>query len=442
MDAAGNAHVTGLTGSSNFPTTPGAFQTTFAGGSFDAFVTKLNFTGSALVYSTFFGGSGFDRGVGLAVDAAGNAYVTGLTDSSNLPTTAEAFQTTIGGSSDAFVTKLDPAGSVLAYSSYLGGSGQEDGLGIAVDTAGNAYVTGRTGSTNFPTTSRAFQTTSGGSDDAFVTKIAPTGSALVYSTYLGGSSFDRGFGIAVDAAGNAYVTGETLSSNFPITPGALQTTFAGVEDAFVTKLDPTGSRVVYSTYLGGSGYDLGAAVTVDALPNPSAYVTGLTGSADFPTTEGAFQITFGGGVDAFVAKITDIVLPPPPTVGKVTGGGAVRVTGGIGSFRFVVQRQAPDGSIHGALHYVNHASGTKVHGVTFDSLVITGDMATFCGTCTNNGVPCIFTANVTDGGEPGTNDSFTISVDGDSPEGGTLRSGSIQIHQQTQGQRDDSDVRR
>jgi len=222
----------------------------------------------------------------------------------------------------------------------------------------------------------------------------------------------------------------------------LQTTFAGVEDAFVTKLDPTGSRVVYSTYLGGSGYDLGAAVTVDALPNPSAYVTGLTGSADFPTTEGAFQITFGGGVDAFVAKITDVVLPPPPTVGKVTGGGAVRVTGGIGSFRFVVQRQAPDGSIHGALHYVNHASGTKVHGVTFDSLVITGDMATFCGTCTNNGVPCIFTANVTDGGEPGTNDSFTISVDGDSPEGGTLRSGSIQIHQQTQGQRDDSDVRR
>ena len=442
VDAAGNAHVTGLTGSSNFPTTPGAFQTTFAGGSFDAFVTKLNFTGSALVYSTFFGGSGFDRGVGLAVDAAGNAYVTGLTDSSNLPTTAEAFQTTIGGSSDAFITKLDPTGSRVVYSTYLGGSGQEEGLGIAVNTAGNAYVTGRTGSTNFPTTSRAFQTTSGGSDDAFVTKIAPTGSALVYSTYLGGSSFDRGFGIAVDAAGNAYVTGETLSSNFPITPGALQTTFAGVEDAFVTKLDPTGSRVVYSTYLGGSGYDLGAAVTVDALPNPSAYVTGLTGSADFPTTEGAFQITFGGGVDAFVAKITDVVLPPPPTVGKVTGGGAVRVTGGIGSFRFVVQRQAPDGSIHGALHYVNHASGTKVHGVTFDSLVITGDMATFCGTCTNNGVPCIFTANVTDGGEPGTNDSFTISVDGDSPEGGTLRSGSIQIHRHMQGQRDDSDVRR
>ena len=442
VDAAGNAYVTGLTGSSNFPTTPGAFQTTFAGGSFDAFVTKLNPTGSALVYSTFFGGGGFDRGFGIAVDAAGNAYVTGLTDSSNLPTTAEAFQTTIGGSSDAFITKLDPTGSRVVYSTYLGGSGQEEGLGIAVNTAGNAYVTGRTGSTNFPTTSRAFQTTISGSDDAFVTKIAPTGSALVYSTYLGGSAFDRGFGIAVDAAGNAYVTGETLSSDFPTTPEALQTTFAGVEDAFVTKLDRTGSRVVYSTYLGGSGYDLGAAVTVDALPNPNAYVTGLTGSADFPTTQGAFQITFGGGVDAFVAKITDIVPPPPPTVGKVTGGGAIHVTGGIGTFHFVVQRQTADGSIHGALHYVNHASGTKVHSVTFDSLVITGDMATFRGTCTNNGVPCIFTANVTDGGGPGTNDSFTISVDADPPEGGTLRSGSIQIHRHMQGQRDDSDVRR
>ena len=442
VDAAGNAYVTGLTGSTNFPTTPGAFQTTFAGGSFDAFVTKLNPTGSALVYSTFFGGCGFDRGFGIAVDAAGNAYVTGLTDSSNLPTTAEAFQTTIGGSSDAFITKLDPTGSRVVYSTYLGGSGQEEGLGIAVNTAGNAYVTGRTGSTNFPTTSRAFQTTISGSDDAFVTKIAPTGSALVYSTYLGGSAFDRGFGIAVDAAGNAYVTGETLSSDFPTTPEALQTTFAGVEDAFVTKLDRTGSRVVYSTYLGGSGYDLGAAVTVDALPNPNAYVTGLTGSADFPTTQGAFQITFGGGVDAFVAKITDIVPPPPPTVGKVTGGGAIHVTGGIGTFHFVVQRQTADGSIHGALHYVNHASGTKVHSVTFDSLVITGDMATFRGTCTNNGVPCIFTANVTDGGGPGTNDSFTISVDADPPEGGTLRSGSIQIHRHMQGQRDDSDVRR
>jgi len=171
-------------------------------------------------------------------------------------------------------------------------------------------------------------------------------------------------------------------------------------------------------------------------------VTGLTGSADFPTTQGAFQITFGGGVDAFVAKITDIVPPPPPTVGKVTGGGAIHVTGGIGTFHFVVQRQTADGSIHGALHYVNHASGTKVHSVTFDSLVITGDMATFRGTCTNNGVPCIFTANVTDGGGPGTNDSFTISVDADPPEGGTLRSGSIQIHRHMQGQRDDSDVRR
>src|SRR5204862_384833 len=222
-------------------------------GAADAVVTKLNPTGSALVYSTYLGGSSSDAGYGIAVDAAGNAYVTGGTGSTDFPTTIGAFQTTKGGGfRDAFVTKLNPTGSALVYSTYLGGSGDDYGEGIKLDTPGNAYVTGGTGSTDFPTTAGAIQTTFGGGGgfgcggDAFVTKLNPTGSALVYSTYLGGSGNDYGYGIAVDTLGNAYVTGVTFSTDFPTTPGAIQTTFGGGGgffrggDAFVTKLNPTG----------------------------------------------------------------------------------------------------------------------------------------------------------------------------------------------------------
>jgi len=180
-------------------------------------VTKLNPTGTALVYSTYLGGTGNDAGYGIAVDTAGNAYVTGVTYSTDFPTTTGAFQTTFGGGyGEAFVTKLNPTGTALVYSTYLGGTGSDIGGGIAVDTAGNAYVTGSTGST-FPTTAGAFQTTFGGVYDAFVTKLNPTGTALVYSTYLGGTGNDAGDGIAVDTAGNAYVTGFTESTDFPTT---------------------------------------------------------------------------------------------------------------------------------------------------------------------------------------------------------------------------------
>jgi len=302
VDAAGNAYVTGRTSSTDFPTTVAAFQTTSAGGG-DAFVTKLNSTGSALVYSTFLGGAeSSDGGFGIAVDALGNAYVTGLTNSTDFPTTAGAFQTTIGSTQSAFVTKLNPTGSALVYSTYLGGSGGAEGTGIAVDAAGNAYVTGDTNSTDFPTTAGAFQTTSSGGTDAFVTKLNPAGSALVYSTFLGGSSFDQGSGIAVDASGDAYVTGRTFSTDFPTTEDGFQTTFGGARDAFVTKLNPTGSALVYSSYLGGSSLDQGSGIAVDARAN--AYVTGVTLSTDFPTTGDAFQTTLGGSTDAFVAKLS------------------------------------------------------------------------------------------------------------------------------------------
>jgi hypothetical protein len=323
VDSAGNAYVTGFTVSADFPTTAGAFQPVFHGTpARQSFVAKLNPTGTALVYSTYLGGSGFDRTNGIAVDGAGNAYVTGVTGSTNFPTTAAAFQPASGGGSNAFVTKLDPAGAVLVYSTYLGGSGNDEGFGIAVDSAGHAYVTGFTSSPNFPTTVGAFDGTLGGTNDAFVTKLNPTGSALVYSSYLGGSGSDLGLGIAMDSAGNAYVSGRTSSPDFPTTAGAFQPAFGGgTNDAFVTKLDPTGSALVYSTYLGGSGSDPAAAIAVDGAGN--AYVTGTTSSPNFPTTAGAFQPTLTGIRDAFVAKI-----PTATIEGLIAEVGTLDLNGG------------------------------------------------------------------------------------------------------------------
>src|SRR6266853_243586 len=258
-----------------------------------------------LSYSTYLGGSGGEKGLAIAVDTNGNAYVTGSTFSANFPTTAGSFQPTYGGVTDAFVTKLDPTGSALIYSTYLGGSSGDEGNAIAVDAGGSAYVTGIAGS-DFPTTPGAVEAV--GAIGAFVTKLDPSGSALAYSTYLGGNrSGSNGSGIAVDAFGNAYVTG-FASSGYPTTPGAFQRTFnspAGVNhpftsDAFVTKLNPTGTGLVYSTYLGGSEVDFGTGIAVDVDGN--AYVTGFTASADFPVTPGP-QPLYGGGFDAFVTKL-------------------------------------------------------------------------------------------------------------------------------------------
>jgi hypothetical protein len=297
VDVSGNAYVTGRTASSDFPITPGAFQTTNR--RTDAFVSKLNPDGSSLLYSTYLGGSSEDLGLGIAVDASGSTYVTGSAESRDFPTTSGAFQTTSRGFTDAFVSKLNAAGSALVYSTYLGGDGSDGGNAIAVDASGNAYVTGGTGSSNFPTTPGAFQTT-GRNFDAFVTKLNVRGSAPLYSTYLGGSDNDQGSGIAVDASGNAFVTGYTVSSDFPTTPGTFQTTFGGDWDVFVSKMNATGSTLLYSTYMGGSNLDYPGGIAVDASGN--AYVTGDTGSSDFPVTTGAFQTTLGGSSDAFVTK--------------------------------------------------------------------------------------------------------------------------------------------
>ncbi len=316
VDSEQNAYVTGYTYSSDFPTAH-PLQSVY-GGNPDVFVAKLNPTGSVLLYSTYLGGSDYDLGFGIAVDSAGNAYVTGGTLSSNFPT-ANPLQTFSSGGR-VFVAKLNPTGSALLYSSYLGGSLAR---GIAVDSGGNAYVTGYTTSPYFPTVNPLQAVYGGGVNygDAFVTKLNPAGSALVYSTYLGGSGEEQGFGIAVDSSGNAYVTGYTTSTNFP-TANPLQPVSGGGNgflngDAFVSKLNPGGSALVYSTYLGGSGDDEGYGIAADSAGN--AYATGYTTSTDFPSAD-PLQPFFGGVQDAFVTKIGPGVSAPSCRLTSIVNG--------------------------------------------------------------------------------------------------------------------------
>ena len=231
-----------------------------------------------LAPSAFLGGSENDHTNRMAVDGAGNAYVTGYTASADFPTTAGAFDTTLGGPSDAFVTKLGASGATLAYSTSLGGISFDEASGIAVDSAGNAYVAGYTYSPDFPTTAGAFDTTYNDAGDAFVTKLSPGGSALGYSTYLGGGLGEGSQSIAVDGAGSAYLTGGTTSLDFPTTPGAFDRNLGGDVDVFVTKLDASGATLGYSTYLGGSALqrgEYGSAIMLDGAGN--VFVTGETG---------------------------------------------------------------------------------------------------------------------------------------------------------------------
>jgi hypothetical protein len=332
VDSSGNAYVTGLTSADTFPTTPGAFQTKFAPDTAEtSFVTKLNPTGTALVYSTFLGGGSDQNGNDIAVDSAGNAYVTGFTDSTDFPTTSGAFRTALAAGNcgtaaspnacpDAFVTKLNSAGTALVYSTYLGGGGEDAGFAIAIDSSGAAYVTGSTNSSNFPVLNPIQNAFAGGKcgsgasattcSNAFIAKLNPTGSALVYSTYLGGdgsfvadSTGDAGAGIAVDSMGNAYVVGDSGSSNFP--------TLSPLDDVsgcpcpnFVAKLSPAGA-LLYSTPL-GSDTDI-RRIVVDS--SGSVYITGEADSEDFPTTDGAFQTSLKGDSDGYITKLADEAAP-------------------------------------------------------------------------------------------------------------------------------------
>jgi uncharacterized repeat protein (TIGR01451 family) len=327
IDASRNVYITGNTDSRDLPTTPGAFEASFR----HVFVAKFNPSlsgASSLVYSTFLGGTlnAFnDRSFAIAVDTSGDAYVTGRTNATDFPATASAYASTCGTDAncnghlfDAFVTEINSSGSALVYSTYLGGSGDDQGNGIAVDGAGDIYVAGGTTSADFPTLN-AFQTALSGGRDAFLAKLNPGASgatSLVYSTFVGGKNDDYGSAVAVDSGGNAYLTGYTTSTDFP-TANAVQasmnpgTCLPACSDAFVTMLNTgaTGpASLVFSTFLGGSANDYGSAIAVDNAGE--VYVAGTTEQAlpsfpGFPTTAGAFQGSYGGGIDdAFVAKIS------------------------------------------------------------------------------------------------------------------------------------------
>jgi hypothetical protein len=294
VDASGNVYLAGWTWSSDFPT----FSATQSSNlSTDLFVSKIDPTGSGLIFSTYLGGSGEDLASDIAVDASGNVYLTGRTDSSDFPT-LNAYQMSRRGLSDCILTKLSAAGSSLVFSTYLGGYSTDEGRGIDVDGGGATYVTGATYSSDFPT-KNAFQGTWGSVAglDLFVSKFDAAGTALSYSTYLGGSGTDDGFDIVVNSLNEAYVVGLTDSSDFP-TQNATQGSLAGNRDAFISLMDVSGG-MTFSTFYGGASEDWGIGVALDPLER--AYMAGWTQSTDFPTLN-AYQTTHGGGKDAFVAE--------------------------------------------------------------------------------------------------------------------------------------------
>jgi len=297
----GDIIVAGFTSSPDFPTTPGALDRRFVA-PVDAFIARLDSTGSHLVYSTFLGGTGSDRAWGIALDSEGSVYVTGDTTSADFPTTPGAFSRTLsGGPSDAFVSKLSPDGGTLQYSTYLGGGGADQGTALTVDPMGFASVVGTTYSADFPI-ANATDPTLGGTEDAFVTRLDPDGNVL-FSTYLGGSGEEFGSeNIALDGPSRLYVTGGTGSADFPVTSDAFDASFNGGSDTFIVRLNTADGSIEYATFLGGSGSDGSDSLDVDAHGN--VVVAGVTGSEDFPVTDGAFDTTFGGRTtDAFVSAL-------------------------------------------------------------------------------------------------------------------------------------------
>jgi hypothetical protein len=311
LDSTFHAYVTGGTSSVNFPTTAGAYKTAAPDPNGDAFVVKVNASGTGFTYATYFANVASEA---IAVNSSGEAYIAGDVDD-NLPTTAGAFQQTkpaftpcdpgdktCRNFADAFATKFNASGSALVYSTYLGGNNEDDAYGMTIDANGNAYIVGQTFSNNYPTTAGAFQRTrhSGFNFSAFVTKLNSSGSALSYSTYLSGSGGSTAYSVAVNSAGHAFVTGQA-GAGFPVkTPVS---SFAGSQDVFVAKLWATGGGLHWSTYMGGSGIDLGKAVRLDGAGN--AYVTGQTDSVNFHVTSGAYRHTNQGFQDIILFKITN-----------------------------------------------------------------------------------------------------------------------------------------
>jgi hypothetical protein len=325
MDTTGNVYVTGCTCSQNFPTTSGAYSRVKSRGE-DAFVTKLD-TAGQFVYSTFLGGRFDEEGLGITVDAAGRALVTGEVISDDFPTTADAFQPAIVSAPEAFITRLSPDGSAVEYSTYLGGRGSDGSNAIVLDSVGNIIAVGATASDDFPSIGVPISDCQFGPfapEVAFVTKIDALTGLPIFSTCLGGTGDDRALAAAIGAYDNIWITGRTDSTDFPITPDALQTTRPGSVSAYVTSLASDGSGLVFSTYLGGSGGDVG--IGLAHFPG-SVFIGGLTGSTDFPLAN-PFQGQNAGSADGFVARI-EYNEPPSSDAGGPYGvdeGGAVQLT--------------------------------------------------------------------------------------------------------------------
>ena len=308
VDSAGRATVVGSTRSADFPTTPGAFDPGYSGGTngLDAFIARFSADGRSLVYATYLGGRGDDGASDVAVDASGRATVIGTTGSVDFPTTPGAYDVVLNFI-DAFVTQFNVDGTALVYSTFLGGDWQDAGGLIAIDNTGRVTVAGFTSSTNFPTTPDAFDSSFNGDSDTYIARLNADGSALHYSTYLGGAAYDDTADFFVDQTGSVYLTGRTGSLDFPVTAGAFATVCNGCGqsggDAFVSRLSPDGRTLVYSTYLGGSDWDSAAGISVDSLGR--AVVVGTTASIDFPVTPGAYDLLPNGDWDAFVAQLSN-----------------------------------------------------------------------------------------------------------------------------------------
>jgi hypothetical protein len=300
FDKSGNSIFAGFTYSNNFPTTSGAYDTTFGGPNVDGFIAKLNETGASLKFSTYIGGSSDENIWDLFIDSKESYYAVGYTAGSGFPTTTGAYDTSYNGGNDGFVAKLNKSGASLDYSTYIGSTNDDTCTAIYVDSSMNAIVLGVTLSTNFPVTSGSYDTSHNGGYDSYVLKLNSLGSGLVFSTFIGGSSADHARANTCDSSGSIFITGYTLSSNFPTTSNAYDRTSNGNEDVYVTKMNNNGSAIVFSTYIGGSLYETPRSINFD-----SGYVNVLsnTRSSDYPTTSNAFDRSYSSNVDIVLSQL-------------------------------------------------------------------------------------------------------------------------------------------
>ena len=365
IDLSGSVYVAGYTSSVNFPTTSGAPQTSYQGGT-DAFLVKLSTGGAFLSYSTLLGGSGNDSFNALSVDTSGTACAAGQTSSSNLPV-RNAVQATYGGNGDALLACLNPTGTAWSTLTYLGGSGLDEALGIARDGAGNIYLAGDTYSYNFPTTSSAYRKVSAGGYDAFAVKLNSAGTAIVFATLLGGSASDSATAISVDSSGNVWTAGYTASVDFPVSGSP---SFGGYFDGFLAEISPDGSSLLWAGYLGGSGDDrcLGMALTTTGEP----IVVGMTGSANFPITVGTSPAPY----NAFVLRVA--VKPPILSIAKTHTGNFTQGQSNA-VYTVIVSNQAGAGPTSGTATVTE----TVPTGLTLVSMAGTG-WTCLANTCTRS----------------------------------------------------------